>query len=108
LPIRWTPAPRRDHRVQSRFGHETDKSGLRAFEFACEDNGGGCEDPEILRTVGSSTSDLQSRDARAFGQGLIDVVAACEWAEIRTLRYRLRFDSGAVTYRLSASIRSGA
>ncbi len=73
-------------------GTRRDKSGLRAFEFACEDNGAGCEDPEILRTVGSSTSDLHPGTRGRFGQGLIDVVAACDRAEIRTLRHRLRFD----------------
>ena len=73
-------------------GTRRDKAGLRAFDFTCEDNGGGCEDPEILRTVGSSTSDLHPRTRGRFGQGLIDVVAACERAEVRTLRHRLRFD----------------
>ncbi len=73
-------------------GTKRDKAGLRAYDFACEDNGGGCENPEILRTVGSSTSDLHPRTRGRFGQGLIDVVAACERAEIRTLRHRLRFN----------------
>ena len=73
-------------------GTRRDKAGLRAFDFTCEDNGGGCANPEILRTVGSSTSDLHPETRGRFGQGLIEVVAACEWAEIRTLRYRLRFD----------------
>jgi hypothetical protein len=74
------------------LGTRRDKAGLRAFDVTCQDNGGGCEDPDILRRVGSSTSDLHPETRGRFGQGLIDVVAASEWAELRTLRHRLRFD----------------
>ena len=60
--------------------------------MTCNDNGRGCPDPEILRTIGSSTSDLHPETRGRFGQGLIDVIAACESTEIRTLRSRLVFD----------------
>jgi len=50
-------------------GTRRDKAGLRGFEFACEDDGRGCEDPEILRTAGSSTSDLHPEKVReAWGR----------------------------------------
>lgn len=72
--------------------HRRDRSGLCAYQVICSDNGRGCPDPEILRTIGSSTSDLHPETRGRFGQGLIDVIAACESAEIRTNRSRLVFD----------------
>jgi len=74
-------------------GKRRDSDGLRAFEVACTDNGAGCGDPEILRRVGSTTSDLHAETRGRFGQGLIDIIAASEVAEIRTLDHRLVFDA---------------
>ena len=73
-------------------GTRRDKSGMRAFEVTCVDDGNGCSDPEILRRIGSSTSDLHAETRGRFGQGLIDVLAISESSEIRTLRHRLVFD----------------
>jgi len=73
-------------------GKRRDGDGLRAFEVTCTDNGAGCDDPEILRRVGSTTSDLHAETRGRFGQGLIDIIAASECAEIRTLGHRLVFD----------------
>ena len=73
-------------------GKRRDNDGLRAFEVTCTDNGAGCGDPEILRRVGSTTSDLHAETRGRFGQGLIDIIAASECAEIRTLGHRLVFD----------------
>lgn len=72
--------------------HRRDRSGLCAYQVICNDNGSGCSDPEILRTIGSSTSDLHPETRGRFGQGLIDVIAACESVEIRTLKSQLVFD----------------
>jgi hypothetical protein len=69
-----------------------DGDGLMAFKFSCADNGSGCGDPEILRRVGSTTSDLHAGTRGRFGQGLIDLIAVSESAEIRTLGHRLVFD----------------
>lgn len=66
--------------------------GPGALEFTCTDDGRGCGDPEILRRVGSTTSDLHAGTRGRFGQGLIDLIAVSEWAEIRTLGHRLVFD----------------
>ncbi len=71
-----------------------DKSGMRAFQISCADDGDGCNDPEILRRVGSSTSDLHAETRGRFGQGLIDVPAICEESEVRTLNHRLVFNCG--------------
>ena len=73
-------------------GKRRDSNGLRAFEVTCTDNGAGCDDPEILRRVGSTTNDLHAETRGRFGQGLIDLIAASEWAGIRTLGHRLIFD----------------
>ena len=73
-------------------GKRRDSNGLRAFEVTCVDNGRGCDDPEILRRVGSTTNDLHAETRGRFGQGLIDLIAASEWAEVRTLGHRLVFD----------------
>ena len=78
-------------------GSRRDGAGLIAFELKCVDNGRGCAEPEVLRRVGSSTSDLHPETRGRFGQGLIDVVAICEQAEIRTLRHRLLFDDAGCT-----------
>jgi hypothetical protein len=69
-----------------------DGNGLMAFDVACTDDGRGCDDPEILRRVGSTTSDLHAGTRGRFGQGLIDLIAVSESAEIRTLGHRLVFD----------------
>ena len=85
--------------------HRRDQSGLRAYLVTCADNGHGCPDPEILRTIGSSTSDLHPETRGRFGQGLIDVVAACESAEIRTLNRRLVFnDTGCIVSRVRNAV----
>lgn len=73
-------------------GKRRDGDGLRAFEVTCTDNGAGCDDPEILRRVGSTTNDLHAEMRGRFGQGAIDLIAASEWAEIRTLGHRIVFD----------------
>lgn len=72
-------------------GTKRDSAGLRAFQVACVDDGSGCAEPDILRRVGSSTSDLYAETRGRFGQGLIDVLAICEESEIRTLSHRLVF-----------------
>jgi|GEM_PF-3629164 hypothetical protein len=71
-----------------------DRAGNRAFTVECRDNGGGCCDPEILRRVGSTTSDQSASKRGRFGRGLIDVISICERAEIRTLGHRLAFQPG--------------
>ena len=73
-------------------GKRRDGDGLRAFEVTCADNGAGSDEPEILRRIGSTTSDLHAEMRGRFGQGLIDIIAASECAEIRTLGHRLVFD----------------
>jgi hypothetical protein len=78
-----------------------DRSGWRAFVVNCTDNGRGCPDPELLRTIGSSTSDLHPETRGRFGQGLIDFLAACDTAEIRTHHRRLVFeDTGCLISRV--------
>ncbi|MBI5757310.1 MAG: hypothetical protein HZA46_02185 [Planctomycetales bacterium] len=85
--------------------HRRDRSGLSAYQVTCADNGRGCPDPEMLRTIGSSTSDFHPETRGRFGQGLIDVLAACETAEIRTLRSRLVFDdTGCVISRVRNAV----
>jgi hypothetical protein len=74
-------------------GTRRDAAGLRAFEVTCVDDGCGCDEPGILRRVGSSTSDLHPETRGRFGQGLIDVLAIAESAEIRTLKHRLLFNA---------------
>lgn len=59
---------------------------------SCIDDGAGCSDPEVLRRVGSTTSDDAPTKRGRFGQGLIDAIAVCRESEIRTLTNRLRFD----------------
>lgn len=82
-----------------------DRFGLRAYQVTCTDNGHGCPDPEILRTIGSTMNDLHPETRGRFGQGLIDVLAACESAEIRTLQHRLVFDdTGCVIMRARKAI----
>src|ERR1700679_3669498 len=73
-------------------GTRQNREGNRAFALTCKDNGIGCDDPEILRRVGSSTSDLHPEKRGRFGQGLIDVLAICDEAEILTNCNRIRFD----------------
>jgi len=68
------------------------RSGMKAYNISCIDNGDGCRDPEILRRVGSSISDLSPETRGRFGQGLIDVIAISERSEICTLNNRLLFD----------------
>lgn len=65
-------------------GKRRDGDGLRAFEVTCTENGAGCDDPEILRRIGSTTSDLHAEMRGRFGQGLIDIIAASECAETPT------------------------
>lgn len=74
-------------------GTKKDRQGFRSFDVVCTDNGAGCDDPEILRTVGSSTSDLNVTKRGRFGQGLIDVLSICTSAEICTNRFSLGFES---------------
>lgn len=64
---------------------------MRVYQVYCNDDGSGCSDPEILRTVGSSTSDVSSSKRGRFGHGLIDFVSCCSNAEITTLTNRLSF-----------------
>lgn len=73
-------------------GTRRDQAGLKAFEVLCIDNGQGCTDPEILRRVGASTSDLHPGTRGRFGQGLVDVLAICKTANIQTLHHHLIFD----------------
>jgi len=75
-------------------GTRRDGTGMRAFHVECSDDGNGCDAPDILRRVGSSTSDLHAETRGRFGQGLIDVLAISTSSEIRALRHRLLFDSG--------------
>lgn len=75
-------------------GSRKDRAGNRAFTVHCRDNGGGCSDPEILRRVGSTTSDQSASKRGRFGRGLIDVISICEQAEIRTGGHRLVFQPG--------------
>ena len=70
-----------------------DKRGLKAYTVTITDDGAGCDDPEILRTVGSTTSDLHRELRGRFGHGLIDFICLCETVEIVTLRNRLVFDA---------------
>ena len=78
-------------------GRRRDRGGLQVFGVECVDDGRGCGDPEILRRVGSSTSDLDPETRGRFGQGLIDVLVICERAEIRTRKHRLVFDDDGCT-----------
>ena len=73
-------------------GTRRDGDGLKAFEVTCTDNGTGCDDPEILRRVGSTTNDLHAGTRGRFGQGLIDLIAISEATEIRTHGHRLVFN----------------
>lgn len=73
-------------------GTRRDGDGMRSFHVECLDNGSGCDDPQVLRRVGSTTSDLHAEKRGRFGQGLIDVLVVSDFAEIRTLRHRLVFD----------------
>lgn len=82
-----------------------DRSGCRAYRVGCIDNGFGCDDPEVLRRVGSTTSDETPRKRGRFGQGLIDVITISEKAEIRTLRHRLVFEQGCQISTTRSSIR---
>ena len=75
-------------------GSRRDRAGNRAFTVECHDNGAGCSDPEILRRVGSTTSDQSANKRGRFGRGLIDVISICEQAEIRTGGHRLGFQPG--------------
>ena len=74
-------------------GRRKDHAGNRTYQLDCIDNGRGCADPEILRRVGSTTSDENPTKRGRFGQGLIDVLAISEEAEILTHKHRLVFDS---------------
>ncbi|MCH7991698.1 MAG: MarR family transcriptional regulator, partial [Gemmatimonadetes bacterium] len=65
----------------------------RKVDVTITDDGAGCDDPEILRTVGSTTSDLHRELRGRFGHGLIDFICLCETVEIVTLRNRLVFDA---------------
>ncbi len=71
-----------------------DKLGLRAFKVSCADDGRGCDEPELLRRIGSTTHDLHAETRGRFGQGLIDVLVISDEAEIRTLKHRLVFGDG--------------
>lgn len=71
--------------------------GLKGFRVICTDDGHGCDDPEILRRVGASTSDLHAETRGRFGQGLIDLICISEVAEIQTGRHRLKFDANGCT-----------
>jgi hypothetical protein len=75
-------------------GSRKDRAGNRAFAIECRDNGAGCSDPEILRRVGSTTSDQNASKRGRFGRGLIDVIAICERAAIHTLKHRMVFEPG--------------
>ncbi len=72
---------------------KANRVGMRSFTFACSDDGDGCNDPEILRRIGSSTQDLHAETRGRFGQGLIDVICVCDSAEIETMRHRIDFDA---------------
>lgn len=74
-----------------------DPCGNRLFHIECSDNGDGCTDPEILRRVGSTTSDQSAGKRGRFGQGLIDFLAIAERAEIRTHEHLLAFETGQCT-----------
>lgn len=73
-------------------GTRVDGAGLRVFTVECTDNGSGCDDPQILRRVGSTTSDLHAEKRGRFGQGLIDAIGISDRAEIRTLGNRMLFE----------------
>lgn len=75
-----------------RMDHPRGANGLYRWEVRCTDNGRGCDKPEVLRRVGSSTSDLHPETRGRFGQGLIDFISTCLFAEVVTLRNRLDFD----------------
>lgn len=72
---------------------KTNRVGMRSFTFSCTDNGTGCDDPEILRRIGSSTQDLHPETRGRFGQGLIDVICVCDNAHVETKRHRMDFNS---------------
>jgi hypothetical protein len=72
-------------------GTRVDRLGCRAFDVTCEDDGSGCEDPSVLRRVGSTTSDQSHGKRGRFGHGLIDVIAIAETAEILTHKHRMVF-----------------
>lgn len=71
-----------------------DRANSRAYLVQCRDDGAGCADPEVLRRVGSTTSDQSATKRGRFGQGLIDVLTICEDAEITSLKHRLTFREG--------------
>ena len=75
-------------------GTRMDRARNRAFSVECNDNGAGCSDPEVLRRVGSTTSDESASKRGRFGRGLIDVISVCDQAEIRTRKHRLVFEPG--------------
>jgi hypothetical protein len=81
-----------DIRVTRVEGTRRDRAGRYAFAVTCVDNGQGCEDPEVLRKFGSTTSDESPGKRGRFGHGLIDFLVVAEQAEIRTLGHRLTFD----------------
>jgi len=74
-----------------------DPHAYQLFRIECSDNGDGCTDPEILRRVGSTTSDQSANKRGRFGQGLIDFLIIAEQAEIRTHEHLLTFETGQCT-----------
>ena len=78
-------------------GAPADPCGNQLFHIECSDNGDGCDDPEILRRVGSTTSDQSASKRGRFGQGLIDFLVIAERAEIRTHEHLLAFETGQCT-----------
>ncbi len=88
-------------------GTRLDRSGCRAFVVKCQDNGGGCSDPEVLRRVGSTTSDQSPTKRGRFGQGLIDVLTICEEADVTSLNHTLSFREGCCTISSSRPTTSG-
>ena len=86
-------ATRIDLRCERAEDTRRNRVGLKGFRVICTDDGHGCDDPEILRRVGASTSDLHAETRGRFGQGLIDLICISEVAEIRTGQHRLKFDA---------------
>ena len=74
-------------------GSRANRSGNRLYQVDCMDDGRGCDSPQVLRSVGSTTNDDAPTKRGRFGQGLIDVIAIADEAEILTLRHRLTFDT---------------
>lgn len=75
-------------------GEPADPCGNQLFHIECSDNGNGCADPELLRRVGSTTSDQSATKRGRFGQGLIDFLVIANQAEIRTHEHLLAFETG--------------